>query len=294
MRLDEKMIASIVEEVLREIGMGSGSDGRFERQSGDREQPGRFGAREDGMPPAARRDNDLHDITSQEEKAKPTLAHPMDQEALTRMMGKTTARIGVGKAGPRERTRTWLTLRADHALARDSVFSDVDEGLVDRLKLVSVQSMCRDRNEHITRPDLGRKLDQEAQQKLVSACKAGVDVQLIASDGLSSKAIEANLENILPVIEDGLSMRGISTGPAIFVKFGRVAVEDAVSRSAAPQGGLYPDRGTARAGDGGEHERLHLLSGICRAAGGQADGGLQHLQRRHQRGGGRGLRGGAD
>lgn len=229
MRLDEKMIASIVEEVLREIGMGSGSDGRFERQSGDREQPVRFGAREDGMPPAARRDNDLHDITSQEEKAKPTLAHPMDQEALTRMMGKTTARIGVGKAGPRERTRTWLTLRADHALARDSVFSDVDEGLVDRLKLVSVQSMCRDRNEHITRPDLGRKLDQEAQQKLVSACKAGVDVQLIASDGLSSKAIEANLENILPVIEDGLSMRGISTGPAIFVKFGRVAVEDAVS-----------------------------------------------------------------
>ena len=115
MRLDEKMIASIVEEVLREIGMGSGADGRF-------------GAREDGMPPAARRDNDLHDITSQEEKAKPTLEHPMDQEALTRMMGKTTARIGVGKAGPRERTRTWLTLRADHALARDSVFSDVDGG----------------------------------------------------------------------------------------------------------------------------------------------------------------------
>ena len=222
--MDEKMIASIVEEVLREIGMGSGADGRLGRQAGDREQSGRFAAREDGMPPAARPDNDLHDITSQEEKAKPTLEHPMDPEALTRMMGKTTARIGVGKAGPRERTRTWLTLRADHALARDSVFSDVDEGLIDRLKLVSVQSMCRDRNEHITRPDLGRKLDQEAQQKLVSACKAGVDVQLIASDGLSSKAIEANLENILPVIEDGLSMRGISTGPAIFVKFGRVAV----------------------------------------------------------------------
>ena len=233
--MDEKMIASIVEEVLREIGMGSGADGRLGRQAGDREQPGRFAAREDGMPPAARPDNDLHDITSQEEKAKPTLDHPMDPEALTRMMGKTTARIGVGKAGPRERTRTWLTLRADHALARDSVFSDVDEGLIDRLKLVSVQSMCRDRNEHITRPDLGRKLDQEAQQKLVSACKAGVDVQLIASDGLSSKAIEANLENILPVIEDGLSMRGISTGPAIFVKFGRVAVEDAVSELLHPK-----------------------------------------------------------
>lgn len=218
----------------------------------------------------------------------------MDQEALTRMMGKTTARIGVGKAGPRERTRTWLTLRADHALARDSVFSDVDEGLVDRLKLVSVQSMCRDRNEHITRPDLGRKLDQEAQQKLVSACKAGVDVQLIASDGLSSKAIEANLENILPVIEDGLSMPGAQHRAGHICQVRPCGGGGCRLRSAAPQGGLYPDRGTARAGDGGEHERLHLLSGICRAAGGQADGGLQHLQRRHQRGGGRGLRGGAD
>lgn len=135
-----KMIANIVEEVLQEIGMGSGSDGRFERQSGDREQPGRFGAREDGMPPAARRDNDLHDITSQEE-GQTNLEHPMDQEALTCMMGKTTARIGVGKAGPRERTRTWLTLRADHALARDGVFR-CGRGWSTGW-LVSVQSMCR-------------------------------------------------------------------------------------------------------------------------------------------------------
>ena len=37
------------------------------------------------------------------------------------------------------------------------------------------------------------------------------------------------------MIEDGLSMRGISTGPAIFVKFGRVAVEDAVSELLHPK-----------------------------------------------------------
>ena len=180
-------------------------------------------------------DGGLRDITSPDEKARPTLEHPMDQEALQRMMSKTTARIGVGKAGPRERTKTWLTLRADHALARDAVFSDVDEGLVAGLNLVSVHSCCRDRTEHITRPDLGRKVDEEGKQKIRSSCKQGLDVQLIVSDGLSSKAIEANLENILPVIEDGLKMRNISSGPPIFVKFGRVAVEDEISELLKPK-----------------------------------------------------------
>ena len=252
MRLDEKMIAGIVEEVLREIGMAAGETAEDRKNAvwpgGGSSAAGHDGVQSTAGPggrqgaagaderqDAAETDGGLRDITSQEEKSKPTLEHPMDEEALLRMMGKTTARIGVGKAGPRERTRTWLTLRADHALARDSVFSDVDEALIARLKLVSVQSMCKDRNEHITRPDLGRKLDQEAQQKIRSACKEGVDVQLIASDGLSSKAIEANLENILPVIEDGLNMRNIGTGPAVFVRFGRVAVEDAVSELLHPK-----------------------------------------------------------
>lgn len=228
MTLDERLIANIVEEVLREMtGHGTGEM-----------PPGSGGSR----PPAGgQRDSvfsgesGLRDITSQEEKSKPALEHPMDQEALLRMMSKTTARIGVGKAGPRERTKTWLTLRADHALARDAVFSDVDEQLIAGMNLVSVSSCCKDRTEHITRPDLGRKVNEEGKQKILSACGKGTDVQLIVSDGLSSKAIEANLENILPVIEDGLKMRNISTGPAIFVKYGRVAVEDEISELLKPK-----------------------------------------------------------
>lgn len=43
-------------------------------------------------------------------------------------------------------------------------------------------------------------------------------------------------------------------------------------RSAAPKVVCILIGGTARAGDGRRHERLHLLSGICRAAGGRADG----------------------
>lgn len=248
--MNEQLIASIVEDVLREM-MEKGlretpADPGENREEESGQRPG--GDRgENGLRPGSDRGENgqwpgsspepaiLRDITSREEKSKPTLEHPMDPEALQRMMSKTTARIGVGKAGPRERTKTWLTLRADHALARDAVFSDVDEELIAGMKLVSVCSCCSDRTEHITRPDLGRKLNEEGKRKVLSACAQGPDVQLIASDGLSSKAIEANLENILPVIEDGLKMRQISTGPAIFVKFGRVAVEDEISEILHPK-----------------------------------------------------------
>jgi ethanolamine ammonia-lyase small subunit len=51
-------------------------------------------------------------------------------------------------------------------------------------------------------------------------------VQVIVSDGLSSRAVEANVENLYLVLADGLKARNISLGKSFFVRFGRVAVED--------------------------------------------------------------------
>ena len=68
-------------------------------------------------------------------KSVPLLLHPEDEEALKRMMRLTTARIGVGRSGPRLKTKTLLTLRADHAAARDAVMTDVDKDLLSRLNL---------------------------------------------------------------------------------------------------------------------------------------------------------------
>lgn len=77
----------------------------------------------------------LVDITSPEVKAIPLLDHAQDREGLERMMARTPARIGVGNCGPRLKTRTMLTLRADHAAARDAVFMDVSPELLDGLNL---------------------------------------------------------------------------------------------------------------------------------------------------------------
>ena len=171
------------------------------------------------------------DITSKESKSVPTLENPADMDALMRMKGKTPARIGVGRAGGRLKTKTMLTLRADHAAAKDAVFMDVDQAILDRLGLFTVQTMCTDKNQFLTRPDLGRKFSEEAIRELQSKCQKNVDVQIYASDGLSSTAIKANLENILPAIMDGLKAKGVSVGTPFYVKYGRVGAEDAISEA---------------------------------------------------------------
>ena len=73
------------------------------------------------------------DPASPEGKASALLDPVSDPDALARMMRSTTARIGVGRCGPRLKTRTLLALRANHAQARDSVFADVDPQVLELL-----------------------------------------------------------------------------------------------------------------------------------------------------------------
>ena len=172
---------------------------------------------------------ETEDITSAECRAVPLLKDPQDPEALARMKKRTTARIGVGRAGPRLKTKTLLTLRADHAQARDAVFADVDPGVLETAGLFTVQSMCADKDTYVTRPDLGRRLSPEAETALKERCVQNPDVEIFAADGLSSTAVEANLNKILPVLTDSLQAMGVKVGTPFYLRFGRVGAEDRVA-----------------------------------------------------------------
>lgn len=186
-------------------------------------------------PEPVRADDKAVDITSAQARDEVLIASPEDAEALERMKMKTTARIGVGRAGARLNTRTLLTLRADHAAARDAVFTDVPQELLDSLGLFSVRTSCADKNEFLTRPDLGRRFDPDAEQTIKSKCVSGADVQIIAADGLSSTAVTANLPKLLPVLTDAFAGRSISVGTPFFVKYGRVGAEDRISELLSPK-----------------------------------------------------------
>lgn len=155
---------------------------------------------------------------------------PFLDEAVLKQMKKTTpARIGVGKAGPRLRTETLLKLRADHASAKDAVLRAVDEDFLNELGLFHVQSKCRNIEEHLTRPDLGRQLSEEAVKTLTDRCVKSPKVQIYVSDGLSNMAVENNVADLLPVLTEGLKDRGIETGTPFFLKYGRVPTMDPIS-----------------------------------------------------------------
>jgi ethanolamine ammonia-lyase small subunit len=154
--------------------------------------------------------------------------NPKDEKALRQFRESTPARIGVWRAGDRPLIETVLRFRADHALAIDSVFSTVDEKLIDEMKLVKLQTEIRNKDEHITRPDLGRELNEESLKLLKEKCIQKPQVQIIVSDGLSSKAIEANIKNILSAFMQGLGVYNIKLGTPVFVKYGRVGVMDVI------------------------------------------------------------------
>jgi ethanolamine ammonia-lyase small subunit len=97
------------------------------------------------------------------------------------------------------------------------------------MDLPVIQSQAREINEHLTRPDLGRKLPPESVDFIKRNCKMNPQVQIYVSDGLSNSAIDENIREILPALMDGLKHRGIETGTPFFVRFGRVPTMDVIS-----------------------------------------------------------------
>ena len=91
-----------------------------------------------------------------------------------------------------------------------------------------MQTRCENKDQYLTRPDLGRCFDEENQQKIRSAVSGTPRVQIVVGDGLSCAAILANAMDCMAAIRDGLKLRGIETGKGIFVKFCRVGAGDAV------------------------------------------------------------------
>lgn len=218
--MDQSLIEQIVNQVVRQIEAAAPPAGG-EGPAGARQAPA----------PAGDKAEKLVDLTSAEQKALPLLKNPQDYDALQRMKSRTSARIGVGRAGPRLNTKTLLTLRADHAAARDAVFLDVDETLMQSLGLFCVSTKCADKNEFVTRPDLGRDFSEETLAELRTRCQQNPQVQIVVCDGLSSTAVNSNVADLLPVLTDGLKAKGISLGTPFFVRNGRVAAQDRIAET---------------------------------------------------------------
>lgn len=172
---------------------------------------------------------DLADPTLDAPRHAMLVDNPYDADGLRNLMATTSARLGVGRAGPRPKTATALLFQADHGVTQDAIYGVVSDEVRDAFDLFTVTTRVADRGEYLLRPDLGRLLSDEGKKLIAERCVKGPDVQLCVVDGLSAAAIDNNLRDIYPVIEQGLKSAGLSVGTPFFIENGRVGIMNDVN-----------------------------------------------------------------
>ena len=168
----------------------------------------------------------MDDLSKIDLRKQYLVENPANGPAFLALKAKTPARIGVGRAGARYKTVTLLRFRADPPAAQDSVFSQVPESFYKSNDLVYVKTKCEDKDEYLTRPDLGRRFDEQNQAIIKETCGPHPKVLLVIGDGLSSAAIEANAMDCARAIRQGLSAYGIELGKTLFIQYCRVGASD--------------------------------------------------------------------
>lgn len=224
--MDQSEIDALVHTVLQQMGIPAAVTGNA---------PAATAAATSAKPAAtatstaaAAGEDSLPDLGSDEFKYWIGVQEPNNLQVLKELRKATQARVCSGRSGPRPRTTTLLRFLADHSRSKDTVLKEIPAEWVARNGLFEVQSQITDKDEYLTRPDKGRLLSAASVDEVVKQCKKNPQVQVVVSDGLSTDAITANLDEILPPLLKGLKNAGIDVGTPFFVRYGRVKIEDQV------------------------------------------------------------------
>jgi ethanolamine ammonia-lyase small subunit len=147
----------------------------------------------------------------------------------------TPARIARGRTGHSIPTSELLKFQADHAQARDAVYSELDIANLNEsiskafdLQIINLKSEVKNRPQYLQRPDLGRTLSQESREELIGISSSESDICFVIADGLSAEAIN---QNALPILENLIpKLTTINWGiaPICIVEQGRVAIADEI------------------------------------------------------------------
>lgn len=145
----------------------------------------------------------------------------------------TSARIAIGRTGNSIPVKNSLEFKLAHAHARDAVYSKLDsEKLqhdleVHKLPVIHLKSQAVYREQYLQRPDLGRRIDEEA-YNLLKPHKGNYDIAIIIADGLSATAINQNTVPLLEILIPAFTMAKFSIAPLCLIEQGRVAIGDDV------------------------------------------------------------------
>jgi ethanolamine ammonia-lyase small subunit len=155
----------------------------------------------------------------------------MHADPWSPLKSRTSARIALGRAGGSLPTKECLAFAADHADARDAVYSELDVPALQQslgVPLVSLHSQAADRDTYLKRPDLGRRLNATSSDQLRSITGDEVDIALIIADGLSATAAQRHATALVVPLFTALKTNGFSIAQPCVVQQARVAIEDEI------------------------------------------------------------------
>jgi ethanolamine ammonia-lyase small subunit len=130
-----------------------------------------------------------------------------------------------------------LEFKLAHAHARDAVYSALDvDALADSLRqfnlpVYQLHSKAIHREKYLTRPDYGRRLDDESAGLLQS--QSPVTIALVIADGLSATAVNQYSADLLQVLIPKLIAANLGTLNFTIVEQGRVAIADEIGQAFA-------------------------------------------------------------
>lgn len=162
-------------------------------------------------------------------------------DVIEKIRNRTPARVLADRVGAAYRTATQLQLRQDHAAARDAVRAefelkrDLGAEFAKRWKLFCVSTKAASKEEYLRRPDLGRRLDENARRQVAAHCAPHADLQIVIGDGLSVAAVCSQVPALLPMLADKARSRGWKFGQPFAIKYCRVGVMNDVGELLQPK-----------------------------------------------------------
>ncbi|CAD7382238.1 ethanolamine ammonia-lyase subunit EutC [Xanthomonas arboricola] len=161
----------------------------------------------------------------------------LPRDAWAQLRRLTPARIALGRVGTSLPTAAHLDFQLAHAQARDAVHLAFDPlplqaALQQRGQdSILLHSAAVDRHTYLQRPDLGRRLGEDAAahlRGLTAVHGGGHDVAVVVADGLSALAVHRHAAQMLEHIDALAARESWSLAPVVLIAQGRVAIGDEV------------------------------------------------------------------
>ena len=154
-------------------------------------------------------------------------------EELLRVTPSVPGFLPKDHAGPRPANDGAREIRLHQAVGREAIQSELNLSLLKKVAdFRLVKTRAADKASHLSHPELGAQLEEPSTDATTALLHPeNTDIQIIVSDGLSAEAVHHNIDDLFPVLLDGLIAKGFKLGRHILVPYGRVKLAEPIAKA---------------------------------------------------------------